>query len=91
MNPQELIENIWQYIPDWKESYEISEGLWRKEIAAYDEKVVRELLCNAMVHRPYTMRGDVFIKFYTDRMTITNPGVLPIGVTVNNILQKTQR
>jgi len=91
LNPQELIENIWQYIPDWKESYEISEGLWRKEIAAYDEKVVRELLCNAMVHRPYTMRGDVFIKFYTDRMTITNPGVLPIGVTVNNILQKTQK
>ena len=91
MNPQELIENIWQYIPDWKESYEVSEGLWRKEIAAYDEKVVRELLCNAIVHRPYTTRGDIFLKFYADRMVITNPGVLPVGVTVNNILQKTQK
>lgn len=91
MNPQELIESIWQYIPDWKESYEVSEGLWRKEIAAYDEKVVRELLCNAIVHRPYNTRGDIFIKFHPDRMIITNPGVLPVGVTVNNILQKTQK
>lgn len=91
LNPQELLESIWQTIPDWKESYEISEGLWRKEIAAYDEKVVRELLCNAIVHRPYTMRGDIFIKFYPDRMTITNPGVLPVGITVNNILQKTHK
>ncbi len=91
MNPQELIESIWQTIPDWKESYEVSEGLWRKEIAAYDEKVVRELLCNAIVHRPYTTRGDIFIQFYPDRMVITNPGVLPVGVTVNNILQKTQK
>ena len=91
MNPQELIESIWQYIPDWKESYEVSEGLWRREIAAYDEKVVRELLCNAIVHRPYTTRGDIFIKFYMDRMVITNPGVLPVGVTVNNILQKSQK
>lgn len=91
LNPQELLENIWISIPDWKESYEISDGLWRREIAAYDEKVVRELICNAIVHRPYTTRGDIFIKVYNDRMTITNPGVLPVGVTVNNILQKTQK
>lgn len=91
LNPQELLENIWISIPDWKESYEVSDGLWRREIAAYDEKVVRELICNAIVHRPYTTRGDIFIKVYSDRMTITNPGVLPVGVTVNNILQKTQK
>ena len=91
LNPQELLENIWISIPDWKDSYEVSDGLWRREIAAYDEKVVRELICNAIVHRPYTTRGDIFIKVYNDRMTITNPGVLPVGVTVNNILQKTQK
>ena len=91
MNPQELMMSIVESIPDWKETYEISEGLWRKEIPAYDEKIVRELLCNAIVHRPYTTRGDIFIKLYPDRMVITNPGVLPIGVTVNNILQKTEK
>lgn len=88
-NPQELLEDIWHTIPDWKEYNEISDGLWRKNIPAYDEKVVRELLCNALVHRPYTTRGDIFIKLYPDRMEITNPGLLPLGVTANNILQKT--
>lgn len=91
LNPKELIEEIWQSIPEWREYNEISEGLWRKNIPAYDEKVVRELLCNAIVHRPYTTRGDIFIKLYPDHMTITNPGLLPIGITVNNILQKTEK
>lgn len=91
MNPKELLMSIWESIPDWKEYNEISEGLWRKEIPVYDEKVVRELLCNAIVHRPYTTRGDIFIKLYSDKMIITNPGTLPIGVTVNNILQKSEK
>lgn len=88
-NPQELLEDIWQNVPDWKESNEISDGLWRKNIPAYDEKVVREVLCNALVHRPYNTRGDIFIKLYPDRMEVTNPGLLPLGVTAQNILQKT--
>ena len=91
LNPKELIEAIWNSVPEWREYNEISDGLWRKTIPAYDEKVVRELLCNAIVHRPYTTRGDIFVKLYPDHMTITNPGLLPIGVTVNNILQKTEK
>ena len=61
-NPQEIIEAIWNNVPVWRESNEISDGLFRKEIPAYDEAVVRELTCNALVHRPYTVRGDIFIK-----------------------------
>lgn len=89
LNPDELLESIWQGIPDWRESNEVSEGLWRKEIPAYDEKVVREVLCNSIAHRPYTTRGDVFINIYPDRMEVVNPGRLPLGVTPNNILRTT--
>ena len=89
MNPDELLEDIWKSIPDWKESNEISDGLWRKEIPAYDEKVVREVLCNSIAHRPYTTRGDVFINIYPDRMVVVNPGRLPLGVTPNNIRRTT--
>ena len=88
MNPAELLSDIWNRIPDWREFIEVSEGLWRKQIANYDEKVVREVLCNAIVHRPYTTRGDIFINLYPDRMEIVNPGLFPIGVTPDNILQK---
>lgn len=89
LNPDELLEDIWTSIPDWREINEVSEGLWRKEIPAYDEKVVREVLCNAIAHRPYTTRGDIFINIHPDRMVVVNPGRLPIGVTPDNILQKT--
>ena len=88
MNPEELLEDVWNNVPDWKESYEISEGLWRKEIPAYDKKVVREILCNAIAHRPYTTRGDIFINIYPNKMVVVNPGRLPFGVTPHNILQK---
>ncbi|MBQ7773195.1 MAG: putative DNA binding domain-containing protein, partial [Bacteroidales bacterium] len=88
LNPAELLTDIWSKVPEWREFVEISEGLWRKQIANYDEKVVREVLCNAIVHRPYTTRGDIFINMFPDRMEIVNPGLFPIGVTPDNILQK---
>lgn len=89
LNPDELLESIWKSVPDWSESNEVSDGLWRKEIPAYDEKVVREVLCNSIAHRPYTTRGDVFINIYPDRMVVVNPGRLPLGVTPDNILRTT--
>jgi len=60
--------------------------LFRKNVPHYDEVVVRELLANALVHRPYSQRGDIFINLYPDRLEIHNPGLLPIGVTPRNIL-----
>ena len=88
-NPQEMIEEIWTDIPDWKETNEISDGLFRKEVPAYEEDVIRELVCNALVHRPYTVSGDIFINIYPDRIEVVNPGALPLGVTPQNILHKT--
>jgi ATP-dependent DNA helicase RecG len=88
-NPQELIDAVLNDIPDWKESYEIPDGMFRKNIPQYDKDVIRELIANALVHRPYTTRGDVFINLFHDRVEIRNPGTLPLGVTPANILHKT--
>lgn len=88
LNPKELIEDIWTKVPDWKEGLEIQDGLFRQKVADYDEVVVRELLANAFVHRPYTIRGDIFINIYPNKMEIHNPGLFPLGVTAENILHK---
>jgi ATP-dependent DNA helicase RecG len=48
----ELVDAVWQGVPDFRESYEIPEGLFRSSVPAYDEIVVRELLVNALVHGP---------------------------------------
>jgi len=85
MNPRDLIQGVWS-LPEWREGEEISEGLFRKMVPRFDEAVVRELIANALVHRPYTTRGDIFINLYPDRVEIHNPGRLPLGVTPRNIL-----
>uniref|UniRef100_A0A7C3N9G0 Transcriptional regulator n=1 Tax=candidate division WOR-3 bacterium TaxID=2052148 RepID=A0A7C3N9G0_UNCW3 len=92
LNPKELIEEIWKQIPEWKEGIEISEGIFgRRTIYNYNENVIRELLANALVHRPYTTRGDIFINLFSDRLEIHNPGLLPLGVTPKNILHQSVR
>ena len=91
LNPKELIEAVWTQIPDWKEGIEVSDGIFRKFIPNYEEEVIRELIANALVHRPYTTRGDVFINLFTERLEVHNPGLLPMGITPKNILHKTIR
>lgn len=91
LNPKEIIEAVWLQIPDWQEGIEVADGMFRKFIPNYEQEVIRELVANALVHRPYTTRGDVFINLYPDHLKIHNPGLLPIGVTTDNMLHKTVR
>jgi len=91
LNPKELIEAVWSEIPAWKEGIDISDGMFRKFIPNFEEEVVRELLVNAIAHRPYTTRGDIYINIFPDRLEIHNPGLLPIGVTPENVLHKSIR
>ena len=91
LSPMELIEAVWQDVPDFRERYELPDGLYRQNMPAFDEIVVRELLVNTLVHRPYTQRGDIFLNLHPDRLEVVNPGPLPLGVTPQNILHMTVR
>lgn len=90
-NPKELLERVLTEVPDWQESIEISEGMFRKNIPFFPIEVIRELVVNALVHRTYTTRGDIFINIFPDRMEIHSPGRLPFGVTPKNILSQSIR
>jgi len=91
LTPPELIDAIWSSVPDFRETYDIPVGLLKDPLPAYDRAVVRELLVNALVHRPYTQGGDIFLNLHPDRLTIVNPGPFPIGVTPGNVLHTTVR
>jgi ATP-dependent DNA helicase RecG len=91
LSPVELPDAIWREVADFRESYEVAEGLYRRSVPAYDEKVVRELLVNALVHRPYTQRGDIFLNLHPERLELVNPGRLPLGVTPRNLLHASRR
>ncbi|MEC5218765.1 ATP-dependent DNA helicase RecG [Actimicrobium sp. GrIS 1.19] len=91
LSPVELVDAVWRAVPDFRESYEVAEGLYRRNVPAYDEKVVRELLVNALVHRPYTQQGDIYLNLHPERLEVVNPGRLPLGVTPRNILHASRR
>ncbi len=91
LSPVELVDAVWEAVPDFRERYEVPDGMFRATVAAYEEVVIRELLVNALVHRPYTQRGDIFLNLHPDRLEVVNPGRLPLGVTPANILHTSQR
>lgn len=90
-SPKELLLEIEKEAVELTYSNELPDGLFRKTIRQYPAEVVRELLINAIAHKKYTISGDIFIEVYPDRMTITNPGSLPLGVTKDNILHERHR
>tara|TARA_Y100000114_G_scaffold156111_1_gene182154 strand:- start:44175 stop:45824 length:1650 start_codon:yes stop_codon:yes gene_type:complete len=90
-NPKELLLEIEKEAVELTYSTELPDGLFRKNIRQYPREVVRELLINAIAHKKYTVSGDIFIEVYPDKLVITNPGGLPLGVTAQNILHERHR
>ena len=91
MNPKELLLDIEEKATELRYFYEFPNGLFRKRIPHYAPEVIRELLINAIAHKSYTISGDIFIEVYPDRLEITNPGKLPLGITKDNILHSKHR
>lgn len=91
LSPIELLDAIWKEIPDFRESYELPDGMFRTKVPAFEEAVIREALVNALVHRPYTQRGDIYLNLHPDHLELVNPGRLPLGVTPKNILHASRR
>lgn len=91
LSPMELLEAVWRDVPDFRETYEVPDGLLRTTIPAFDEAVLREVVVNALAHRPYTQRGDIYLNLRPDRLEVVNPGRLPLGVTPRNILHESRR
>jgi ATP-dependent DNA helicase RecG len=90
-NPKELLLEIEKESIELTYFDEFPLGLFRNKIRHYDARLIRELLINAIAHKSYTISGDIFIKVYQDRLEITNPGGLPLGITKDNILHTTYR
>ena len=90
-NPKELLLEIEKEAIELEYSYEFPNGLFRKTIRHYHPKVIRELLLNAFAHKSFTISSDIMICVYPDRLEISNPGGLPLGVTVDNLLHQRHR
>lgn len=63
----------------------ITKSSQRIEVTSYPETALRESVINAFVHRDYTLSSDIKIEIYDDRITISSPGSIPDGLTVDDI------
>ena len=51
----------------------------------YPERVVKEAIVNAVIHRDYRLNRDIFIRIFDDRVEVESPGVFPGSITAANI------
>lgn len=62
------------------------EGAQRVERELVPEKVLREALVNALVHRDYSINNQkCSVYIFEDRLEITNPGALPNTLTIEKL------
>ena len=51
----------------------------------YPERVVKEAIVNAVIHRDYRLNRDIMVRVFDDRVVVESPGLLPGAITAANI------
>ena len=79
-------DELWKLIDLRNTVQHYQDGLFIWDIKTFNEQAIREAILNAVSHRDYRSGSSVFIRQYPDRIEITNPGGLPPGINLENIL-----
>jgi ATP-dependent DNA helicase RecG len=80
-----LIEQTCVYVLD-----ELATGLTLassgfQTVHRYPERVVKEAITNAIIHRDYRLNQDVHVRIFDNRIEVTNPGSFPGRITAATI------
>ncbi|MEO6923977.1 MAG: ATP-binding protein [Bryocella sp.] len=51
----------------------------------YPERVIKEAIVNAVIHRDYRLNRDIFVRIFDDRIEVESPGVFPGNITAVSI------
>ena len=77
-----LIDQAWSFVTRNTTTSAHLDGMHRVDEWDYPPEVVREAVCNALVHRDYSIAGtDIMLNIFSDRLEIVSPGGLPNTVT----------
>jgi len=80
-----LIEQTHAYVMD-----ELAEGLTLarsgfQTVHRYPDRVIKEAITNALIHRDYRLNRDVQIRIFDNRIEILSPGLFPGRITAATI------
>ncbi len=81
-----LIERLLELVEARNEELEMEIGPYRVPAPRYDRLACREAICNALVHRDYTLNNAVYVRLTEGGLTISNPGGFLEGVSPRNLL-----
>jgi ATP-dependent DNA helicase RecG len=81
-----FFDKLWELVNLRNDKLHYQDGFFVFDIPAYNERVVREAILNAVSHRNYQLPGSVFVKQFHDRLEIDSPGGFPHGITRDNIV-----
>lgn len=81
-------DDLWERINKRNDKQEFQEGLFVAQISTFSERPVREAILNAVCHRNYQFGSSIFVRQYARRLEIDSPGGFPLGITVDNILDR---
>lgn len=81
-------DRLWELINMRNDIQHFQSGLFVLDVPTLSERVVREAVLNAVSHRDYQLGGSVFIRQYPRRLTVESPGGFPVGITIENILDR---
>jgi ATP-dependent DNA helicase RecG len=54
----------------------------------YPPDTLHEIITNAVLHRDYSVKDDIHIRIFDNRVEVQSPGRLPAHITLENILQE---
>ncbi len=81
---------VWAKIDSRNLQFEVPEGLFLRNLRAFDEQTVREVVNNAVIHRDYLQAASILITQLPTDIEVQSPGSLPDGVTMDNILKESR-
>lgn len=85
-----LMEDLQDRIAVRNQEQELMLGIHRIGIPRVPPSVVREAIANALIHRSYAEPGPVLVKLGADDFTVSSPGGLPRGVTLENLMDQSR-
>ncbi len=64
----------------------------RMDVPEYPPAAIRETVINAIVHADYSIGGmNISVAVFDNRIEISNPGMLPFGLTIESVLSGVSR
>ena len=83
-----VLDEVWRLINQRNDLQHFQQGLFIWDVPTFNERVVREVVLNAVSHRDYRLGGSIFVRQYPRRIEIVSPGGFPAGITPENILRQ---